>query len=104
MTDQAQEPTTERLLCPTCGTSLAENATRCVVCGAVLQTTKGRNNPRTKSQITLSLPLALILIAIFAIVTADSFTDANPNCNTIPHSRAHRNRNHRLQSDTPSAL
>jgi LysM repeat protein len=70
MTDQAQEPTTERLLCPTCGTSLAENATRCVVCGAVLQTTKGRNNPRTKSQITLSLPLALILIAIFAIVTA----------------------------------
>jgi LysM repeat protein len=70
MTDQAQEPTTERLLCPTCGTSLAENATRCVVCGAVLQTTKGRNTPRARSQITISLPLALILIAIFAVVTA----------------------------------
>jgi LysM repeat protein len=70
MTDQAQEPSTERLLCPTCGTSLAENATRCVVCGAVLQAARGRNTPRGRSQITLSLSLALLLIAIFTLVTA----------------------------------
>lgn len=70
MTDQAQEASTEHLLCPTCGTSLAENATRCVVCGAVIQTAKGRNNPRGRSQITLSLPLALLLVAVFAIVAA----------------------------------
>lgn len=70
MTDQAQEPSSDRLLCPTCGTSLAENASRCVVCGTVLHTAKGRNKPRARAQVTLPLPLALLLIAIFALVSA----------------------------------
>lgn len=70
MTDQAQEPSSDHLICPTCGTSLAENASRCVVCGTVLQTANERNTPRARAQITLSLPLALLLIAIFALVSA----------------------------------
>jgi LysM repeat protein len=55
------------MLCPTCGTKLPENATRCLVCGRTFT----RKSSSTKSKavrsqrlpdITLSLPLALGLI------------------------------------------
>ena len=64
-------------LCPTCGTRLAENATRCVVCGSEFTTTP---KPKAKSgkavqgsrmpEVTLSLPVALLVLAGFLVIGA----------------------------------
>ncbi|NJD59324.1 MAG: LysM peptidoglycan-binding domain-containing protein, partial [Anaerolineae bacterium] len=58
-------------LCPTCGTRVKEDATRCLVCGADLtntektaQSTKVVQGSRMPS-ITISLPAALGLLALF---------------------------------------
>ena len=58
-------------LCPTCGTRVKEDATRCLVCGAdltnvekVTQANKVVQGSRMPS-ITLSLPAALGLLALF---------------------------------------
>ncbi|HEY5269558.1 MAG TPA: LysM peptidoglycan-binding domain-containing protein [Anaerolineales bacterium] len=69
--------TTPTKLCPTCGTRLAENASRCVVCGSEFSATP---KPKAKSEktvqgarmpeITLSLPVALGLLAVFLVVGA----------------------------------
>ena len=70
MTDQPKELSPELNLCPTCGTSMGENATRCVVCGTVLQTNANHHSQRGTSQITLSIPLAILLLAVFALISA----------------------------------
>ena len=70
MTDQPQELSSERNICPTCGTSMGENATRCVVCGTVLQVNANHRPQRGTSQITLSIPLAVLLLAVFALISA----------------------------------
>lgn len=71
------QDSTPTKLCPTCGTRLAENATRCVVCGSEFSAT-----PKTKAksekavrgarmpEVTLSLPAALGLLAVFVVVGA----------------------------------
>ena len=58
-------------LCPTCGTRVKEDATRCLVCGADLvstektaQSSKVVQGSRMPS-ITLSLPIAIVLLAVF---------------------------------------
>jgi len=64
-------------LCPTCGTRLAENATRCVVCGSEFSAkpkTKAKSEKAIQGarmpEVTLSLPAALGLLAIFLVVGA----------------------------------
>ena len=62
-------------VCPTCGTRLAENATRCLVCGTEFSTSVEMKKPRAiqanrMPEITLSLPAALGLLALFLIVGA----------------------------------
>ncbi len=69
--------TTPTKLCPTCGTRLAENATRCVVCGSEFSATPKQKAKSEKTvqgarmpEVTLSLPAALGLLAIFLVVGA----------------------------------
>lgn len=63
--------TTPLKLCPTCGTRVKEDATRCLVCGADLTTTEKPTQSSKVVQgsrmpsITLSLPAALGLLALF---------------------------------------
>jgi LysM repeat protein len=69
--------TTSTKLCPTCGTRLTENATRCVVCGSEFN---AKPKPKTKSEkavqgarmpvVTLSLPVALAILAGFLVIGA----------------------------------
>src|SRR5574338_343677 len=63
--------------CPTCGTRLAVNATRCLVCGRSFTVTESKEKkPTTASsvqapklpEVTLSLPIAIgLLLLILAI-------------------------------------
>jgi flagellar basal body-associated protein FliL len=61
------------MLCPTCGTKLPENATRCPVCGRTFTAKSApKESKAIRSQrlpeLTLSLPLALgLLLVILAI-------------------------------------
>jgi LysM repeat protein len=57
-------------LCPTCGTRLAEGVTRCVVCGSDLRPGGARSKRTAGTQISLSLPVALGLLAGFVLLTA----------------------------------
>jgi LysM repeat protein len=62
-------------VCPTCGSRLGENATRCLVCGRNIlpatemigaKTVKGARMP----EITLSLPIALVLLLLLLAIGA----------------------------------
>jgi LysM repeat protein len=68
--------TTPSKLCPTCGTRVSEEATKCLVCGAELgssekpaQSAKAVQGSRMPA-VTLSLPAALGLLALFLAIGA----------------------------------
>jgi LysM repeat protein len=71
-----ETPSTPTKLCPTCGTRLSEDATRCLVCGAEIGTAEKPASPAKAVQgsrmpaITLSLPAALGLLALFLAIGA----------------------------------
>lgn len=67
-----ESTTSNTKICPTCGTRLADNATRCLVCGRTFTAAETSDSGKSKSvvqgprmpEITLSLPVALGLIVI----------------------------------------
>ena len=84
-------------LCPTCGTRLADNATRCVVCGSEFNATpkaKARSEKSVQGsrmpEVTLSLPIALGMLAIFLVIGALALfftlkgTGKLPNATAVP--------------------
>ncbi|MBN2145807.1 MAG: LysM peptidoglycan-binding domain-containing protein [Anaerolineales bacterium] len=68
-------PPTSRI-CPTCGTRVTEDAVRCVVCGAELGTAEKPAQAEKAVQgsrmptVTLSLPIAIGLLAVFLAIGA----------------------------------
>lgn len=64
-------------ICPTCGTRMASNATRCAVCGSEFTPSaepKDRNRKAVQGtrlpELTLSLPIAIGLLVIFLLIGA----------------------------------
>ncbi len=56
------------LVCQTCGTHLAEGATRCSVCGTDVNAQGSSSASRSIGKISLSLPIALLILAAFALL------------------------------------
>jgi len=71
-----ETPTSPTKLCPTCGTRVSVEAIRCLVCGADLGSPEKSAQPAKVVQgsrmpeVTLSLPIAILLLALFLIIGA----------------------------------
>lgn len=71
MTESTEKTSNEqRQICPTCGSSLGASAARCPVCGTSLKPDAGSYRSGSGAQITLSIPLAIGLLAIFSLFAA----------------------------------
>lgn len=72
----SETPSKQTIICPTCGTRLNEDADRCLVCGTDLTSSRKSSKPVQAVQrgripvITLNLPVALGLLAIFIAIGA----------------------------------
>jgi LysM repeat protein/ribosomal protein L40E len=70
-----EKNTSKTKLCPVCGTRLSDSATRCLVCGTELDVKADTKKPakvqaKRLPEITLSLPAALGLLALFITLGA----------------------------------
>lgn len=76
MTNETPTSTSPTKLCTTCGTRVSLDATRCLVCGADLGTPEKSAQPAKVVQgsrmpeVTLSLPVAFLLLALFLVIGA----------------------------------
>ncbi|MDF1498856.1 MAG: LysM peptidoglycan-binding domain-containing protein [Anaerolineales bacterium] len=68
MSENAEPKAAAPLLCPTCGSRLPAGARKCEVCGTEFRSgTHGKKKP-SDSEITLSLPVALAIVAVFTVL------------------------------------
>jgi LysM repeat protein len=71
-----ETPSSPTKLCPTCGTRISVDATRCLVCGADLGSPEKSAQPAKVVQgsripeVTISLPIAILLLALFLVIGA----------------------------------
>jgi hypothetical protein len=72
----SETPSKPTKLCPTCGTRVNDDATRCLVCGSDL-TAGVKPSKKSKSiqgsrmpEITISLPVAMVLLFAFLAIGA----------------------------------
>lgn len=71
MAENKQEQTQiERTICPTCGTKITDQATRCVVCGTDFRKGSASQFGKRGRQISLSLPLALLFLVLFTLLSS----------------------------------
>ena len=70
MSAQPNAKSTTGGVCPRCGTRLSGTATRCIVCGTEVGARTSTGVRQRRSEITISIPLALILLAIFSLISA----------------------------------
>ena len=70
MTETATDPSAEARVCPTCGSRVTPDASRCLVCGTDLHPRSLGGRGRRGLQVSLSLPIALLLLAFFSLISA----------------------------------
>ncbi|MFN2147281.1 MAG: LysM peptidoglycan-binding domain-containing protein [Anaerolineales bacterium] len=68
MTDTSEAKRTKASICATCGSKLKPGDTRCSVCGATVRDRPSSVRGSGSSQISLSLPVALIILAVFTVL------------------------------------
>jgi LysM repeat protein len=67
MTESTESKQTKPLICATCGSKLKPGEVRCSVCGAAVRDRSSGPRKSGTSQISLSLPVALAILAVFTI-------------------------------------
>lgn len=67
-TTNAKTPTGS--VCPRCGTRLSGTSTRCIVCGTDVGARTSTGVRQRRSEITISIPLAIIVLVIFSLISA----------------------------------
>lgn len=68
MTDSPGNSQDKTTVCRRCGSRVSAAAGRCGVCGAELKA--GGSSPESRREVTLPLPLAIALLAVFALLSA----------------------------------
>lgn len=70
MSESPNDTRSRSRTCPRCGTRVADDATRCAVCGNPLGPSGESGADEEGTQITLSIPVAITLLAAFSLVAA----------------------------------
>lgn len=65
MSEKSEQKAAAPMLCPTCGSRLPAGARKCEVCGTEFRSGGSKKKPSADASITLSLPVALAILAVF---------------------------------------